>query len=74
MPQFRPYGRTRAVCPYYLVDSRMSISCVCSDESAMAAMQRFDTEEEKRRFMRRHCFRYGGEGCRRAEYLRKKSR
>ena len=72
MPQFRPYGRSRAVCPYYLLDSRKSISCVCLDEMAQATMQRFKSEEAKRCYMRRHCFVCGQNGCKRAAYLRKK--
>lgn len=71
MPQFRPFGRDRAVCPYYLLDSHKSISCVFADEAAESVMQKFATEEEKRRFMRRHCFVFGGAGCKWAAYMRK---
>ena len=72
MPQFRAYGRSRAVCPYYLLDSRKSISCVCSDENAQAIMQKYKSEEEKRCYMRQHCFRDDQGGCPRAAFLRKK--
>ena len=53
MPQFRPYGQTRAVCGYYLRDSRLCISCVSAEETSQAMMMRFDNEAAKRRYMER---------------------
>ena len=72
MPQFRPYGRAKAVCPYYLLDSRKSVSCVCADELAESAVMIFGSEEEKRCFMKEHCFLRNGGECDRAALLRKK--
>lgn len=51
MPQYRPYGQTRAVCPYYLRDSRLKISCVPVTEQAACCAVEFDSEQEKRRYM-----------------------
>ena len=69
MPQFRPYGQTRAVCGYYLRDSRLCISCVCPEETAEATMMRFDSETAKRRYMEGHCFRRGSGDCAQAGLL-----
>lgn len=52
MPRYRPYGQTRAVCPYYLRDSRLKISCVPVTEQAACCAVEFDSEQEKRRYMR----------------------
>ena len=70
MPRFRPYGQTRAVCGYYLRDSRLCISCVSAEESAQATMMRFDDEGAKRRYMETHCFRRGSGACAQAGMLR----
>ena len=56
MPRYRPYGQTRAVCPYYLRDSRLKISCVPVTEQAACCAVEFDSEQEKRRYMQEHCF------------------
>lgn len=50
MPRYRPYGQTRAVCPYYLRDSRLKISCVPVTEQAACCAVEFDSEQEKRRY------------------------
>ena len=55
MPRYRPYGQTRAVCPYYLRDSRLKISCVPVTEQAACCAVEFDSEQ-KRRYMQEHCF------------------
>lgn len=52
----RRYGQTRAVCPYYLRDSRLKISCVPVTEQAACCAVEFDSEQEKRRYMQEHCF------------------
>lgn len=51
MPRYRPYGQTRAVCPYYLRDSRLKISCVPVTEQAACCAVEFDSEQEKRRYI-----------------------
>ena len=48
--------QTRAVCPYYLRDSRLKISCVPVTEQATCCAVEFDSEQEKRRYMQEHCF------------------
>lgn len=68
--RFRPYGFTRAVCGYYLRDSRLTISCVAAEETAQAMMMRFDAEAPKRRYMEAHCFCRGCGDCAQAEMLR----
>ncbi len=70
MPRFRPYGQTRAVCGYYLRDSRLCISCVSAEESSQATMLRFGSEGAKRRYMERHCFCRGSGACAQAQLLR----
>ena len=70
MPQFRPYGLTRAACGYYLRDSRLCISCVSAEMTAQAVMTRFDTEAAKRRYMEHYCFCRGGGDCVQARLLR----
>lgn len=72
MPRFRPYGLTRAVCGHYLRDSRLCISCVCSEVTAQATMIRFADERAKREYMEKHCFCRGSGGCDQAEMLNKR--
>lgn len=69
MPQYRPYGQTRAVCGYYLRDSRLCISCVSAAETSQAMMMRFDSEAAKCRYMERHCFCRGSGACAQARLL-----
>ena len=61
--RFRPYGQCRALCPYYLRDSRLTISCCAAAEEAEAQYMRFASEGAKRRYMERHCNRRGQGGC-----------
>ena len=70
MPQFRPYGLTRAACGYYLRDSRLCISCVSAEETAQATMMRFGDEKDKRRYMEKHCFCRGGGDCDQAAMIK----
>ena len=72
--RFRPYGQTRAVCPYYLRDSELSISCVPPCEEAEKCAICFTREEEKRRYMRLHCFQREGEMCAMREMLERENR
>lgn len=74
MPQFRPYGLTRAVCGYYLRDSRLCISCVSAEETSQATMLRFGSEGAKRHYMERHCFCRGSGACAQALLLHSQRR
>lgn len=61
--RYRPYGQCRALCPYYMRDSRMTISCCALTEEAEGAYLRFGSEKRKRQYMDRHCNRRGQGGC-----------
>lgn len=69
MPRFRPCGQTRALCAYYMRDSRLCISCMSAVETSPATMIRFETEAAKRAYMEKHCFRRGCGACAQASML-----
>lgn len=54
--RYRPQGFTRAVCPYYLTDSRLTISCECP--CAERFRLEFRSPQEKAAYMHSQCFRF----------------
>lgn len=56
--RYRPQGYTRAVCPWYLTDSRLTISCAAEIDRAVRRRIEFENPEDKTAYMRNHCFQH----------------
>lgn len=54
--RYRPQGYTRALCAFYLTDSRLTISCAAEDSAASRRRLEFVSPADKTAYMRQHCF------------------
>lgn len=61
--RYRPQGLYRALCPYYVRDSRFTIACDCLPVEQAALRVEFEEPQTKTDFLRAHCFHIDGNKC-----------